>query len=214
MHLTLPLSLPNKLGLLLYHPDLVCQAKSVGSYLQSQGHSVGSNPKKIFSWSSESFATKLGIVVIMSKIVMWQFWIKVTVRVQNPQGIYNLSWHYLLNHGMFLNETWYVGVSSWPGVSSKKFWFLSSRSRSQCGLKYSKSNCLFHSSSTFEPFATKHGIMMHHQRLECFTAVFDCSSHGQDHSEGWTFQRTHHSTCGEREGGLHHATNLVLFGED
>ena len=33
----------------------------------------------------------------------------------NPQGIFN--------------ETWYVGVSSWSGVSYEKFGFLSSRSR-------------------------------------------------------------------------------------
>ena len=52
-----------------------------------------------------------------------------------PQGICNLSWQYLLKYLTFLNETWYFGVSSWPGVSWKRFGFLSSRSRSQCRLK-------------------------------------------------------------------------------
>ena len=51
----------------------------------------------------------------------------------NPQWTYHLSSQYLLNHLTFLNETWYVGVSSWPG-------FLSSSSRSRCGLKSSKHN--------------------------------------------------------------------------
>ena len=34
-------------------------------------------------------------------------------------------------------KTWYVGASSWAGVSCEKFGFLSSRSMSQCGLKSS-----------------------------------------------------------------------------
>ena len=30
-----------------------------------------------------------------------------------------------------------------------------------------------------EPFGTKLGIVVHHQRPECFVAAFDCSSHSQ-----------------------------------
>ena len=35
-----------KLGMLMRHHNLECYAKSLGSYLQGQGHSVGSNPEK------------------------------------------------------------------------------------------------------------------------------------------------------------------------
>ena len=49
---------------------------------------------------------------------------------------------YLLNHWTFVNETWYVGASSWPGVSCKMFGFLSSRSSSQCGPISSRNNLL------------------------------------------------------------------------
>ena len=50
-------------GLLVYHHDLESHVKSLGSYLQGQGHSVGSILQTITSWSCEPFASKLGIVM-------------------------------------------------------------------------------------------------------------------------------------------------------
>ena len=74
-----------------------------------------------------------------SSCAVWQFCIavhkvKVTMRVQILREF--LSWWNLMNHLTFCNETWYVGVSWWPRVSCKKFGFLSSRSKSQCGIKF------------------------------------------------------------------------------
>ena len=51
---------PPRFPMLAHHHDLERYAKCLGSYLQGQGHSVGSNPQKITAWSSEPFATKLG----------------------------------------------------------------------------------------------------------------------------------------------------------
>ena len=50
----------------------------------------------------------------------------------NPQGI--LSGWYVQNHLSFLNESWYIGVFSWPGESCI-FGVLSSRSRSGWNLR-------------------------------------------------------------------------------
>ena len=37
----------SKLGMMVHHHDSGCYAKRLGSYLQLQGHSAGSNPQKI-----------------------------------------------------------------------------------------------------------------------------------------------------------------------
>ena len=94
-------------------------------------------------------------------------------------------------------------------LSCKKFGFLSSRSRSQCGLNSSKHNCLFHIHWTFEPFATKHGIVVHHQWPECFVAVFFkyCYPHGQGHHEGWNLQ----GISSKWEGGGSYRTRRQTF---
>ena len=47
----------------------------------------------------------------------------------------------LLNHQTFCYQTWYDDASSWARLSSGKIGFLSSRSRSQRGLIWSKYDC-------------------------------------------------------------------------
>ena len=104
-------------------------------------------------------------ITITQSVWIAVFKVKVTVRVQILREY--LSGWYLLNHLTFMNEAWYAGASSWPGVPCKKFGFLSSRSWSQCGLKSSRNNLL-----KFEPFATRFGIVMRHHELECCVTIF------------------------------------------
>ena len=49
---------------------------------------------------------------------------------------------------------------------------------------------ILHISWTSEPFASKLGTVVHHQRQDCFVSGCDCCPHGQGHGEGWYLQRT------------------------
>ena len=53
------------------------------------------------------------------------------------------EWH-LLNHSTVWNQIWYVGASPWFGMSCEKLGLLSSRSRSQWGLRWSKYDCFYY----------------------------------------------------------------------
>ena len=107
--------------------------KSLGCYLQGQDHNVAKSSKINLKFLTFWKHTVHGIVVhhheTECSVTIWiaVLKVKVTGMVQILRGY--LSWRYLLNHRTFCDKTWYVGLS-WPGVSYKKFGFLSSRSRS------------------------------------------------------------------------------------
>ena len=79
-----------------------------------------------------------------------------------------LSGWYLLNHRTFCYQTWYGGVSSWPRVScGENNCLLSSRSRSQQGLMWSKYDSFYYIFYSVDFLATKLGLMIHHHKPEC-----------------------------------------------
>ena len=119
-------------------PGVSCEK---ASHLEGQGQNVGSNPHKINSkfwtfcnrtWYSGASSQAR---VLCDKFGLLKVIVKATVRVDICKKKKN-SWQYRYSEP--LNESWYVGVWSWLGVSCKKFECLSSRSRSHCKLKSSK----------------------------------------------------------------------------
>ena len=66
-------------------------------------------------------------------------------------------------------QTWCGDTASWARVSKwvKILLLISSRSRSQCGLIWSKYDSFYYAFGTVDSLATKLGLMIHHHKLEC-----------------------------------------------
>ena len=68
-----------------------------------------------------------------------------------------------------------------------------------------------------EPFATRHGILVHHHEPESFVAIWDCCSQGHGLSEGWNLHGISSDpvtqrgvSCHIRQQTLfHHSTRIV-----
>ena len=110
---------------------------------------------------------KLGLII--QHAVLWKNWItafkiKVTAKVQNVSKC--LSGWYLLNHRTFCYQTWY-GDPAWARVSHRIFFWhlLSSRSRSQWGLIWSKYDSFYYIFWTVDSLATKLGLMIRHHDI-------------------------------------------------
>ena len=108
----------------------------------------------IINWS---FLQKNGVTA---------FKVNVTAKIQNVSEC--LSGWYLLNHRTFCYQTWY-GDPAWARVSHRIFFWhlLSSRSRSQWGLIWSKYIFFYYIIWTVDSLASKPGLMIHHQKSEC-----------------------------------------------
>ena len=133
-----------KLGMLVYHHDLESHAKSFDFCLQGQSKNAGSNPQKRTSWSSDPFATKLAVMVVY---------------YHEPQCCVTILDCYLQGQGycegsnpqeicVLMMSSELLNISSWnlvcwwnmtQSVVQKRL-VLSSRSRTQYGLKSSKNN--------------------------------------------------------------------------
>ena len=121
-----------KLFMMVYHHDLECHAKRLGSYIHGQGNSAVKSSK------SKSLSYLLNLFTFCNQIghsgADHEPGCCVTVldcypghsEGSSPPGIFvrMISSEPL---DLTFNETWYVGESSWPGVSCKQFGFLPSR---------------------------------------------------------------------------------------
>ena len=83
-------------------------------------------------------------------------------------SIQNLSGQYFLNCSAFCSQTWYGCLLSWAGESCGKTGLLSSRSRSQQELIWSKYVYFYCTvlTSASDPFVTKLALMVHDHRPE------------------------------------------------
>ena len=122
-------------------------------------------------------ATKLGLIVQHHKLecpvekLDYVFKVKVTANVQNVSEC--LSEWYLLNRRTFRYQTWNGDAASWTRASCEENWLLSSRSRSQQGLMWSKYDYFFYFFWTADSLAAKLGLMIHHHKPECLVQKLD-----------------------------------------
>ena len=114
------------------------------------------------------------------------FKVKVTVMVQDISKC--LSVWYLLNCRSFWYPTWYGNAASWIRVPCRKNnCLLSSRSRAQQGLMWSKYDSFYYIFWTVDSLATKLGLVLHDHKPKCFVKKERKKDHciqGQGHSEG------------------------------
>ena len=114
----------------------------------------------------------------MSQSVVWQFWIavlkaKVTVKVRILREY--LSWWYILHHLTFCNEARYVSCIIMALSVVRKVGVPIFKIKVTLQPELLKNKTCFHISSTFEPFATKHGFVVHRSSRQ--TKVF-CGKFG------------------------------------
>ena len=124
--------------------------------------------------------------IIISQRVLWGNWIavfkvKVTAKLQNANECF--SRQYLQNHWTFYHQVWFGDASSWTRVSCEKTGWLSSRSRSQQGLRWSKYDSFYYIFWTADPFANRLGLMVHYHRLAYLMKKLVCCVQGQGHSK-------------------------------
>ena len=122
---------------------------------------------------------------LVKKLDYLEHQVKVSAKVQYVNMC--LSTQYLLNQQKMCCLTWYCNVLSWARVSCKKIGLLSSRSRSQQGLIWSKCDSFYCIFLTADPFATKLGLLVHYNKPECLVKKLDCCVQGQDHSKASEF---------------------------
>ena len=118
---------------------------------------------------------------LVNKLDYLEHQVKVSAKVQYVNMC--LSTQYLLNQQKMCCLTWYCNVLSWARVSCKKISLLSSRSRSQQGLIWSKCDSFYCIFLTADPFATKLGLIVHYHKPECIMKKLDCCVQGHGHSK-------------------------------
>ena len=119
-------------------------------------------------WTSDPFATRLGLLVSHRKLECplknWitVFKVKVTAKDQNVS-----EWlcRYLLIHHTFCYQTWHDDASLWARVSYRKMASLPSRPRSEQGLIWSKQDCFYYIFLTRLLFSRSRSVSYTHLTL-------------------------------------------------
>ena len=127
-------------------------------------------------WIVDSLATELGLMIHHHNpecLAKKNWLLHSRSRSQHRVKMLMFRW-YLPNHLTFCFQTWYCDSSSWVRVSCRKIGLLFSWSMSQQGLiwsKYDNFYCIFW---TADPFATKHGLIVHYHKPAYLTEKLDC----------------------------------------